>query len=222
MAWTTGNRRGCRVVKRVTAIATKATVGGKNCNFRSWLELLYGCYLELLKRCGYIRDWDFEPLKFYFKGEKTAPIQYTPDFRVIMPDGDIIWHETKGYHDSTTNSKLRRLKKHYPSAKIELWLDGFDSKTAGRRRTAEKYCVRVGNVKPIFRKFGNLVAAVGATVGKFASDSTTNDKRPADAANVPSDTESRTGDNVGCLTENKNYSPLLTKPPRHLTARGGF
>jgi len=185
MAWTTGRRRGCRVVKRVTAIATKATVGGKNCNFRSWLELLYGCYLEFLKRAGCILDWDFEPLKFYFEGEKTAPVQYTPDFRIRKLNGEIVFHETKGYHDGETNSKLRRLKKHYPSVKIELWLDGFAAKTAGRRRTAEKYCLRVGNVKPIFAKFRNLPQMVGATVGKFAPDSSTNDKRLLDAANVP-------------------------------------
>jgi len=96
------------------------------------------------------------------------------------------------------------------------------TKKKKKRRKVEKYCVRVGNVRPIFRKFGDLAASVGATVGKFAPECPTIDERTADAATVPSDTESRTDANVGGLAENKNYSLPLTKPPRRRTARGGF
>jgi hypothetical protein len=54
-------------------------------------EALYAQILEIRKRAGEILDWAFEPEKFRL-ADKTF---YTPDFRVIMPDFTVEFHEVK-------------------------------------------------------------------------------------------------------------------------------
>lgn len=55
-------------------------------------EAKYGEHLEDLKVMGKILEYSFEPEKFRL-ADKTY---YTPDFRVIMPDLSIEFHEVKG------------------------------------------------------------------------------------------------------------------------------
>lgn len=59
--------------------------------------------LEMLKRAGEIVSFDFE--KETFKLGKSCT--YTPDFRVLMPDGSIIFYEVKGYWLDDAKVKIK-------------------------------------------------------------------------------------------------------------------
>lgn len=55
-------------------------------------ESAYAGHLELLRRAGEIRRWDYEPEKL-----RLADATFlTPDFRVIANDGAVEFHDTKG------------------------------------------------------------------------------------------------------------------------------
>ena len=127
-------------------------------NFRSKFEHRWAQYLNLLQEQGHIRDWFYESIKFYFPGETTAPIQYTPDFEIHeQPDGLVVFQECKGYHDGQTNTKLRRMAKHHPDIVMELVLMRIpkrSGKGANRRRVAAKYTRRVIDGGKILRQCG--------------------------------------------------------------------
>ncbi len=144
-----------RIIKSMNNTRVRATVGGQKCYFRSKYEYRWAQYLELLKQQGQIKSWSYEPETFHFIGEKTAPVQYTPDFKVIENDGNPVYHEMKGYHDGCTNKKLQRLVKHYSGTVIELYLQGKGK--ANRKATAEKYCRRVADGEEILRQLGGLI-----------------------------------------------------------------
>jgi len=165
-----------RVTKVIVARRIKATLGGQTCAFKSLLEFKWACWLEFLKLRGHIRGWKYEPFRFPFLNEKTAPVGYTPDFLVIEKDGSETYHETKGYHDGETNTKLRRMNKHFPSVKIELWLSGLSKKTASRRTTAAKFCSRIGDCNTIFGRFADITRVIAVEYAK-------NEPRLIEAAN---------------------------------------
>jgi hypothetical protein len=77
-------------------------------------------FFAFLKTRGEIRDWAYEPETFYFEGVKRNPISYTPDIRVIENSGVVRYYEVKGYMDSVSRSKLRRMTKFYPEIEIRL------------------------------------------------------------------------------------------------------
>jgi len=55
-------------------------------------ERAYASHLDTLKAAGKIADWRYESLTL-----KLAPdTRFTPDFAVLMPDGEIVLHEIKG------------------------------------------------------------------------------------------------------------------------------
>lgn len=56
-------------------------------------ESSYALFLEARKRAGEIADYAFEPEKFRL-ADKTF---YTPDFRIVLPDGLVEFHEVKAY-----------------------------------------------------------------------------------------------------------------------------
>ncbi len=56
------------------------------------METKYAAHLELLRVAGQILRWDFEPCKLRL-ADRTY---YTPDFRVLLLDGLIEFHEVKG------------------------------------------------------------------------------------------------------------------------------
>ena len=150
--------------KRITKVYNNqrvtATVGGKKCYFRSKFEYCWALYIQFLKDSCQIVDWDYEPKVFYFPNEKTAPVQYRPDFKVIENDGTELWQETKGHHDGKTNRKFQRMRKHYPDIVMELVLQRVPrtgSKGANRRRVAEKYCRRIIDASAIFKQVKGLI-----------------------------------------------------------------
>ncbi len=86
--------------------------------FRSSWEANYARYLNWLKDRKEILDWEYEPQLFVFAGVTRGPISYTPDFKVFETDGSYRWHEVKGWMDSKSKSKLRRMAKFYPEETV--------------------------------------------------------------------------------------------------------
>jgi hypothetical protein len=67
------------------------------------MEKKYAAYLDIRKVTGEIKDWKFEPLKL-----RLAPkTYYTPDFLLLMPDGRIELHETKGFMEEDAAVKIK-------------------------------------------------------------------------------------------------------------------
>ena len=95
-----------------------ATIGGKKCYFRSQWEVNYAKFLEFLKTNKNIKEWEFEPDVFWFNSIKRGVRSYLPDFKVTELNGDIIYHEVKGWMDTKSKTKLKRMKKYYPNIKL--------------------------------------------------------------------------------------------------------
>ena len=85
---------------------------------RSKWEANYGRYLEFLRTCGHVLDWEHEPETFWFMTIKRGCRSYLPDFRVVMSDGSTEYHEVKGYMDPKSKTKIRRMAKYNPSVKL--------------------------------------------------------------------------------------------------------
>lgn len=94
-------------------------VGGKRFYARSSWEANYARYLQMLKEAGQIEDWEHEPETFWFLEIKRGSRSYLPDFRVKSSAG-IAYHEVKGWMDSRSKTKLKRMAKYHPTVKIEL------------------------------------------------------------------------------------------------------
>ena len=76
---------------------------------------------------------------------------------MIENDGTVVYQETKGYYDGQTNTKLRRMARHYPDTIFELVLQRIPKrggKGAGRRRIAAKYTRRIIDASKIFKQIG--------------------------------------------------------------------
>jgi hypothetical protein len=97
--------------------------GGKRADIgiyvRSAWEANYARYLELLVKTGAIKKWSYEPKTFRFPVER-GNTEYTPDFCVTEINGDVAWHEVKGWMDKTSKTKLKRFAKYYPNEKLIL------------------------------------------------------------------------------------------------------
>lgn len=106
--------------KRPKIKAQWATIGGKRYYFRSQWEVDYAKYLDLLKQHGKIKEWEYEPETFWFETIKRGVRSYLPDFRVTETDGTVVLYEVKGYMDSRSKTKLKRMKKYYPDINLYL------------------------------------------------------------------------------------------------------
>ena len=110
-------------VKRGSWKASWEEIGGKRNFFRSGWEANYARYLEWQKSNGLIQEWEHEPETFWFKDIQRGTRSYLPDFRVTNNDGSQSFHEVKGWMDSASKTKLRRMKKYHPNVKMIL-IDG--------------------------------------------------------------------------------------------------
>jgi hypothetical protein len=152
-----------KIVKVMNNQAVTAEFNGRTYYFRSKLEYRWAIYLQVLKKQGHIKSWDYETLLFDFQGYgyTTGPFMYRPDFIVAENDGTVVIQECKGYHDAQTNSKLRRAAQHYPQYEYELVLQRIPkrnkTKGAGRRRIADKYCRRIIDASEIFKQIKGLL-----------------------------------------------------------------
>lgn len=67
------------------------------------LEQRYAYRLETRRQQGEIKAFQFEPRKLTLAPKTT----YTPDFRVVMPDGSVEFHEVKGFWRDDARVKLK-------------------------------------------------------------------------------------------------------------------
>jgi len=95
-------------------------IGDQKCYFRSRWEANFSRYLELLKRDNKIKSWFHEPHTFWFHDIMRGVRSYKPDFKVIENDGSHQWYEVKGYVDTKSITKMKRMKKYYPDEKLIL------------------------------------------------------------------------------------------------------
>lgn len=95
-------------------------IGGYRKYYRSRWEANYARYLEWLKQLGEIKEWLHEPETFWFENIKRGVRSYLPDFKVTNNNGDIEYHEVKGWMDDRSKTKLKRMKKYYPHIKMVL------------------------------------------------------------------------------------------------------
>ncbi len=99
--------------------------GGKrsdlnNRYFRSSWEANYARYLNYLISQKKIVRWEYEPDTFEFHGIKKGTRFYTPDFKVYLSDSAYEYHEVKGWMDSKSITRHKRMSKHYPEIKVVI------------------------------------------------------------------------------------------------------
>jgi hypothetical protein len=88
--------------------------------FRSSWEYYYAIFLEKLRSEHKILDWKHEPKCFWFEGIKRGVRSYLPDFCVLHINNQEEWAEVKGYYDSKSMTKMKRMAKYHPDVKIRL------------------------------------------------------------------------------------------------------
>lgn len=93
---------------------------GNTCYLKSGWELQYAKYLDTLLANGTINKWEYEPSTFWFLKILRGVRSYTPDFKVEYADGSIEYHEVKGYLDSKSKTKLKRMRIYHPEIKMKL------------------------------------------------------------------------------------------------------
>lgn len=93
-------------------------IGGKRRYFRSRWEANYARYLEFLKINGQIKEWLHEPDVFWFEGIKRGCVSYLPDFKITNNNDSIEYHEVKGWMDSRSKTKIKRMAIYHPDVKL--------------------------------------------------------------------------------------------------------
>ena len=73
-------------------------------------EARYAQYLELLKLAGEVVKWDFEPVKLRL-ADSTF---YTPDFKVLLPNREVEFHEFKGFWRDDARVKIKVAAELFP------------------------------------------------------------------------------------------------------------
>jgi hypothetical protein len=127
--------------KKNSELHKKGVLGGKNAYSNCWRgwyvdpknnkthfmrskwEHNYALYLQFLVDNHQILSWDYEVDRFEFKGIKRGVLTYLPDFKIFKNNGDIEYHEVKGYMDAKSKTKIKRMRIYYPQIKL-LVIDG--------------------------------------------------------------------------------------------------
>jgi hypothetical protein len=95
-------------------------LGGKRCYFRSKWEYNYACFLQFLKENNQIIEWEHEPETFWFENIKRGTRSYLPDYKVTHLKGNVEYVEVKGYMDSKSATKIKRMAIYYPEIKLRV------------------------------------------------------------------------------------------------------
>lgn len=82
--------------------------------FRSSWEAIYANYLTILLKLNIIQKWEYESETFWFEKIKRGVRSYTPDFKIFYSNGNIEYHEVKGWMDNKSKTKIKRMKLYYP------------------------------------------------------------------------------------------------------------
>ncbi|HXJ61930.1 MAG TPA: hypothetical protein VNU68_35270 [Verrucomicrobiae bacterium] len=93
-------------------------VAGRRVFFRSSWEANYGRYLQWLKEHSAIAEWEHEPQVFWFNKIKRGTRSYLPDFRVTELNGEIAYHEVKGWMDQRSRTKIKRMRIYHGKVKL--------------------------------------------------------------------------------------------------------
>lgn len=76
------------------------------------LERDYDAYLEVLRRGGLIERVDFEPERLRLGPDFATT--YCPDFRLVMADGIVEFHEVKGWWREDARVKIKVAARLHP------------------------------------------------------------------------------------------------------------
>lgn len=87
--------------------------------FRSRWEANYARYLNWLVSQGEIEKWEYETDTFWFEKIKRGVRSYKPDFK-IWEKGKIHYDEIKGYMDSKSSTKIKRMRIYHPSVDLRV------------------------------------------------------------------------------------------------------
>ena len=80
------------------------------------LERAYSVELENQRLAGLISSWKFEAMKLRLADRTT----YSPDFFVVLPDGHMEHHETKGFMRDDAHVKLKVAASLFPMFTFRL------------------------------------------------------------------------------------------------------
>lgn len=84
------------------------------------LEAKYALYLDEQMAFGFVARWNFEAVKLRL----ADGAWYTPDFRVILPDGTEEYHETKGFWREAARVRIKVAAELHPYRFIAVqWKD---------------------------------------------------------------------------------------------------
>jgi hypothetical protein len=78
--------------------------------YDSQLERDYAVHLDMLQRAGIVKRWDHHCMKLSI----GAGAWYTVDFVVVMDDGRLEGHETKGFMREAAAVRIKAAAKQYP------------------------------------------------------------------------------------------------------------
>jgi len=86
--------------------------------FRSAWEANYARYLNFLIKNKKIQKWEYEVDTFLFPEVVRGQRSYLPDFKVWDNEGNVCYHEVKGWMNAASKSKLKKMKKYYPDVAL--------------------------------------------------------------------------------------------------------
>ena len=89
--------------------------------FRSAWEANYARFLNFLCGRSEIATWEYEADTFWFAHIRRGVRSYTPDFKVMRPDGTLYYVEVKGWMDAKSKTKLARMKRCHPAVEVQLF-----------------------------------------------------------------------------------------------------
>ena len=95
-------------------------IDGKRMYLKSNWERRYCLYLSFMKKYNHIVDYWYEPETFWFDGIKRGTNNYKPDFKVQFPSGNFEFFEVKGFMDSKSFTKIKRMAKYHPDIKLRV------------------------------------------------------------------------------------------------------
>ena len=78
-------------------------------------EARYAERLEILRRAGELQWWKYGAITLKLGDD----CRYSPDFMVVLPNGEIEMHETKGFFRDDAKVKLRVAAAMFP---FRFWL----------------------------------------------------------------------------------------------------
>ena len=80
-------------------------------------EAAYAGHLEALKASGEVLWYAFEAMTL----KLADGCRYTPDFAVMLPDGQLQMHEVKGYWQDDAKAKIRVAASLFPMPFIAVY-----------------------------------------------------------------------------------------------------